>query len=379
MQKRFDMLYKFLDQYKNEIIDLCKGKVSADAESKPTSVLLEQGLPIFYDELIEVLRRTAVATQAHSYNKSFMSTNRIKEGNAAEHGKESLRLGYSISQVVHSYGSVCQSITEFVQTKEYKVTSREFHDLNLSLDCAIAEAVTEFEKGQNKTTNYNEVERLGSLMHEMGNSLAAAIAAHEMIQMGHVGIAGSTSQVLSQSHERLRYLIQSVNAEIRLYGHPAIKPVRIRLADIIKEVETAAVIMKKTKEVRLEVDVDSTIQLTADYHLVLSALSNLVNNAMKFTKTHGKVLVRGKKTGDRILIEVEDECGGLPDGQIEDLFKPFTQRGSNKTGMGLGLSLSRRAIELNHGHITARNIPGKGCVFTIDLPKNEQIAIPQPV
>ena len=79
--------------------------------------------------------------------------------------------------------------------------------------------------------------------------------------------------------------------------------------------------------------------------------------------------MRGIKSGGRILIEVEDECGGLPDEDTEELFTPFTQKGKDKTGMGLGLSLSRRVIELNKGKLTARNIPGKGCIFTIDLPK----------
>ena len=90
---------------------------------------------------------------------------------------------------------------------------------------------------------------------------------------------------------------------------------------------------------------------------------------MKFTKKKGKVLIQGKESEGRILIEVEDECGGLPEGKTEELFKPFIQKGTDKSGMGLGLSISRRAIELNKGTLTVRDIPGKGCVFTIDLPK----------
>lgn len=367
------MLYEFLGQYKKEIIQLCKDKVLVDGGSKPTSALLDQGLPIFYNELIGVLRRTADAAGSATDGKDLLLENKIKEGPAAAHGKESLRLGYTISQVVHSYGAVCQSIAEFVQTKSYNITSREFQDLNLSLDCAIAEAVTEFERSQNRNISNDEVERLGVLMHEMGNSLAAASAAHEMIQQGVVGSAGITSEVLSKSHERMWHLIRSAEAEIRLRGHAIVKRTQIRLTDIIHEVAAAAKITGRSKEVHLKIDVDPMIQLTADHSMVFSALSNLVNNAMKFTKEHGNVLVRGKRSGERILIEVEDECGGLQEGKTEELFKSFVQKSDDKTGMGLGLSLSRRAVELNQGKLTARNIAKKGCVFTIDLPKNEEI------
>ena len=118
------MLCDFLKENREEIISICKEKVSADSESKPTSTLLDQGLPIFYNELIGVLQRTSEAGESVSDSENFHIKNRIKKGDAAAHGRESLRLGYSISQVVHSYGAICQSITEFVQSKSFNMISR---------------------------------------------------------------------------------------------------------------------------------------------------------------------------------------------------------------------------------------------------------------
>lgn len=359
------MLFEFLIQNKKEIIQLCRKKVNAAGESKPTSALLDQGLPVFYDELIAVLKRTASAADSGKINRAV----KIKSGDAAAHGKESLRLGYTISQVVHAYGAVCQSITEFVQTKSFQIKSLEFHDLNLALDCSIAEAVTEYEKVQNEHLNDNEIERLGFLIHELGNSLAAASIAHQMIQSGRVGSAGDTSKVVSRSHERMQHLIRNAQVEVRLRGHATLEHAPMNLMDLVKEVEDTAVIIRKSKEIHIKNEVDANIHLTADRHLIFSALSNLVNNAIKFTKEHGKVFVRVKESKGHILMEVEDECGGLPEGKIDELFQPFIQKGDNKTGMGLGLSLGRQAIELNQGTLTARNIAGKGCSFTIDLPK----------
>lgn len=362
------MLSEFLSENKKEIIKLCKTKVLEASESKPTSALLDAGLPIFYDEVIEVLQRTS--DSPNSDNHTF-TIERFTQGDAAAHGKESLRLGYTISQVVHAYGAVCQCITEYAQFKSQTITPQEFRDFNLSLDLVIAEAVTEFNRIQKNNTQRNETERLGFLIHEMGNSLAAASIALAMIQKGHVGTAGNTSKMLVAAHDRMRHLIDSSLAEVRMSKH-TVERGPIRLLDLINEVEATAFIQAKSKTISLVVEVDPTVHFTADHHLIYSALSNIVNNAIKFSKKFGHISIRGKSSGEHILIEVEDECGGLPDENTEELFKSFIQKGTDRTGMGLGLSLSRRAIELNQGELTARNLPGKGCIFTIHLPTDKK-------
>jgi signal transduction histidine kinase len=73
---------------------------------------------------------------------------------------------------------------------------------------------------------------------------------------------------------------------------------------------------------------------------------------------------------------VADKCGGLPPGKVEEMFRPFTQQGSDKTGVGLGLSISRRSVEANGGVLSVRDMPGDGCVFTIDLPRHATSEFP---
>jgi signal transduction histidine kinase len=74
-----------------------------------------------------------------------------------------------------------------------------------------------------------------------------------------------------------------------------------------------------------------------------------------------------------VLIEVLDACLGLPEGHVEELFRPFEQRSADRTGMGLGLAFSRWGVEANNGRISAHNQAVEGCVFTVDLPR---IAVP---
>ena len=68
------------------------------------------------------------------------------------------------------------------------------------------------------------------------------------------------------------------------------------------------------------------------------------------------------------MIEVADECGGLPAGDPNLLFRPFERRSIDRTGLGLGLSITQRGVEANGGKLDVHNNPGTGCVFRIDLP-----------
>ena len=76
-----------------------------------------------------------------------------------------------------------------------------------------------------------------------------------------------------------------------------------------------------------------------------------------------------RSSKDRVLIEVEDECGGLPPGTQQRIFRPFEQGSADRSGLGLGLSLSRHGVQAFGGNLYVRDRPGKGCIFTIDLPR----------
>jgi hypothetical protein len=115
--------------------------------------------------------------------------------------------------------------------------------------------------------------------------------------------------------------------------------------------------------------VDPTLAVDVDTVLLSGALMNLLGNAFKFTCHATTVCLDAYATGDRILISVSDHCGGIPLAALDTMFLPFAQGGADRTGLGLGLSISRKYVEACHGTLTCRNMPGEGCVFTIDLPR----------
>jgi signal transduction histidine kinase len=144
----------------------------------------------------------------------------------------------------------------------------------------------------------------------------------------------------------------------------------ISLADFVAEVEISAALEAGAHGCKFSVsDVAEGLAVDGDRDMLLAAVGNLLQNAFKFTQAHTQVSLNVHSAADRILIEVEDRCGGLPPGVAEDLFQPFTQSGEDKSGLGLGLAISRRSVEANHGVLRVRDLPGVGCVFTVDLPR----------
>ncbi len=119
---------------------------------------------------------------------------------------------------------------------------------------------------------------------------------------------------------------------------------------------------------------DADVAVHADRQILSAIVTNLLQNAFKFTRPRTSVTLTVSASADRVLIEIEDECGGLGNGNVDELFQPFERQNVDRTGLGLGLAFSRWGAEVNGGQIVTRNVPGHGCVFSIDLPR-----VPVPV
>jgi signal transduction histidine kinase len=148
------------------------------------------------------------------------------------------------------------------------------------------------------------------------------------------------------------------------------------MADFIEEVRPAATMEAESKRVILIIQpVDASVSVQADRQVLAAVVGNLLQNAFKFTHPDTSVILRVVATDDRVRIEVEDECGGLPTANISDLFRPYEQRSADRTGLGLGLAFSRWGVEANGGLLSATNLPRKGCVFTVDLARMRDPAV----
>jgi len=192
-------LYDFIAVNREELIRRCHAKVvtrlalseaagragsSGGSEDKTTSG--GHGVPLFLDQLVDELRHGP------------SNTSEITKG-ATKHGNDLLAQGFTVSQVVHDYGDVCQSVTDLAMETNAPIATADFRTLNRCLDDAIAGAVTEHAREQ-------QISRDGQ-SDEMLHLVNAAITAFEVIQTGTVGVGGTTGALISRSLASIRALI----------------------------------------------------------------------------------------------------------------------------------------------------------------------------
>jgi signal transduction histidine kinase len=360
------MLNEFIASHRQELLERTRSKVALRAAPEASIDKLENGVPLFLTQLGHVLAREA-ADSAPDGSEMGMGATAL--------GSELLAKGYTIGQVVHNYGDICQAITELAVERGIRITTEEFHTLNRCLDEAIANAVTEYARQSRVDASDANVRRQGVFAHELRNYLNTAMLTFEVLKTGRVGLNGSTVEVLGRSLHGLRELVDRSLSEIRLATEQPRVP--LRLVDLIGEMELDARVNAADRGLQVQVEqADVDLVVLVDRHLFASEISNLLQNAFKFTRAHGRVWLRTRPEGNEVAIEIEDECGGLPPGAEEAAFRPFEQLGSTRGGLGLGLTIARQAIEANGGRISLHDRPGKGCVFVAVLPLAEGVAVP---
>lgn len=357
------MLHEFITANRDEIIARCRANVAARSIPPPSEAEINHGVPLFLEQLVDALRTGEPTT---AINRS-----------AGQHGHDLLLQGFTVSQVVHDYGDVCQTITQLAMETAAPISADDFRTLNGCLDEAIAGAVTMYGHESEQRAAAKQLvetnrsnERVGFIVHELRNLVNTAIVAFEVIKAGRVGVSGNTGAVLNRSLQALRSLVDHSLNEVRM---TAVVPRRARIdvAPFIEESGAAAQLAANARGVTLIVaDVAAGLAVEGDPQVLAAVVANLLQNAIKFTRAGGRVLLRVGAGAERLMIQVEDECGGLPGGSDGvELVPAFEQRSADRSGLGIGLAFCRWGTEANGGRLYARNLPGKGCVFTVDLPR----------
>ena len=363
------MLHDFIAANAEELATRCRAKSAARAAPGAPPGVTEFGIPLLIDQLVATLRseRAGVPIAQPLELLATIGTS------AGKHGAELLRSGFTVEQVVHDYGDLCQALTELAREKNVPISVDEFHTFNRCLDNATADAVTEFTRGRERATSDAHAvtmnERLGFLAHELRDQLNAAMLAFSAIKSGSVAAAGATGAILEASHVALRDLIDRSLADVRLTA--GLQPQRelISIEQLVAQVRIPVAMEAASRKLPFTSTVERGLTVDADRQMLSSAVANLLQNALKFTLPDGRILLTARSIAERVVIDVSDGCGGLPVQRTEQLFQSFAQHGEDRTGLGFGLSISRRGVEANGGKLDVRDIPGTGCVFTIELPR----------
>ena len=371
-------MHRFLIDNRDELIARCKARVAERPRRAATAGQLNHGAPLF----LEQLARTLQAEQDGEGGES-MRLSGAAGGDAAAlseigvsaiaHGKELLELGYSVDQVVHDYCDLCQAITNLAVETNAPFTVNEFRTLNRCLDNAIADAVSSFsaERDVNFVVNHTEENnlRIGFLAHELRNCVVSAKLAASALEKGHLPMSGATGGVLKRSLAALTTLIDQTLSEVRLTNSLLRQEELFSVASLVDDARDLAAPDRRASGCALVVtEVDPQLGIQGNRSQLSAALATLLRSAFRFTHSQAEVTLHAYGAGSRILIDVKGNRGGISMCEVQETFKPFSQRSGDTLGLGLGLSMARKMVEADAGVLSVQDVPGTGCVFTISLP-----------
>ena len=365
------MLYEFITTYRDAIITRTREKLTARPWPSASANDLENGVPLFLTQLAETLRAEANAVPFAAGAIGVSATH---------HGRDLLALGFTVSQVVHDYGDICQAVTELAIEQNAPITTEEFHTLNRCLDTAIAEAVTEHARLTAASTSSDEAERLGRVAHEVRDILNTALLAFQTLKRGTVAINGSTGGVLGRSLMNLRDFVDSTLSDVRMTANQQHRE-RMPLATILNDIATAGGLHADYRGLKFVIEpIDPALMVTVDPQLFGSAVMNLLTNAFKYTRADSTVTLQGlsrprpraHRGGRRVRRH-------FPRARATHSSRSSTGADAIGRGLGLGLSIARKAVAAHGGDVTIRNMPRKGCVFVIELAISaDDLPVPPP-
>lgn len=220
------MLHEFLTSNRQLLISRCREKAAKRFEPPELNATVDHGVPLFLQQLVATLREEQHTQFRNSDSEPTPAATEIGRA-AAIHGAELLRQGFSIDQVVHDYGDVCQSVTALAVELDVPVSTDEFRTLNRCLDNAIADAVASFGSARQKSIDGQAEtlqQRLTMFTDEHRRLIDIAIQSLTAIQTGNIGTGGPTGTLLAHALAELRSLTDRTLPEIRL-ASPAVKAV----------------------------------------------------------------------------------------------------------------------------------------------------------
>lgn len=348
-------LHDFMSTHRDEILESCMlflhERVAVNAD-------LDRDVNIFFDEMHRAVRRDSGFPESDSPLPGKSET-------AARIGLQPRRSGIEPAMLPLIFGAISNAIGSVGQRYDLAIGAAEYRIFNECMDAGVAASIEKLWDREQQDRKERITQSFGYLAHELRNALGNAALAFKLLRAGEVAINGRTAAILGNNLARMDALVARTLGSVRLDAGiaPDLRPLCV--ATLLRQVEAAAI---PQRGIAVTLELDESLHVEADELLLASAVGNLLHNAMKFSRDGGRIQLRCRCEGDRVVIEVEDECGGLPPGSSERLFLPFVKGTAHPASTGLGLAITKRAVEEMHGHIDVVDEPGQGCIFRLSFP-----------
>ena len=365
-----------------EVLRDCRGEIIASFANRVRAArLLPDSMPQeqVIDSLPELLDALAIASETHTPGEVLSL--------AKEHAIQRLRLGFGIHELVLEYALLRELIVHKCEGRGLDVEGLAAF-LRIMSE-SVAAGVEEYALVREREGRSQAERHFAFIAHELRNPLtsvrlaldrlrknAQRVSAPSLPEGARPSLAGllgdDAYDTIDRGIRKLQDLIDNSLVKVKLNAladAESIAKERVELRALADELLEDVRGDAGDKKIGLACSMEAGLCTLGDRRILYSALSNLVRNAIKFTRPGGTVELRGHEVEAGLVIEVEDGCGGLAKAAMDKLFDPFVQVGADRSGFGLGLAITRHAAEAHGGSIGVRNVEGKGCVFVLTLPK----------
>jgi len=236
---------------------------------------------------------------------------------------------------------------------------------------------------QESALNFSKTKFFSIISHDLrapfhGLLGFSEILAKERETLDESSIQNIADYLYDTSQSTYNLLESLLNWAMAEGGRFVYHPINFKLRQITDIVTDILKTLALKKNIQLINQVDENLKVYADINMITSLIQNLVSNALKFTDIDGsgKVYIQAQNKGEMVEISVKDSGLGMTDEQIQNLFQPritMSFKGTaGEKGAGLGLSLCKRFVELNHGEIHVVSKDGEGTTFKVTLPAERE-------
>lgn len=263
---------------------------------------------------------------------------------------------------------------------EFNKMSRELKSLYSDLENKVRKRTLDLEISNRELEKANKLksEFLANMSHELRTPLNSIIGFSEVLIDGLYGdVNEKQEKYLNNILSSGRHLLEIINTILDLSkieaGQMKLAYEEFDLGEVVEDVGKVMLQQADTKDIHVDIDLDVKAGIViADRLKFKQVLYNLLGNAVKFTPGGGKVSLTVKRENDTILVSVSDSGPGIREEELDLIFEAFRQSDGSHArdyqGTGLGLTLSKKFVELHGGEISVKSREGEGSTFTFNIP-----------
>lgn len=271
-----------------------------------------------------------------------------------------------IEEVVREYAFVIEEVRLWLEEQGEQVSVQDYSYFSVAIFELTAESVRRYAKFRAERLSRERSEYVASIAHQLRTPVSTLNLSVQQLEQARGAPDPRTLERLRRTVGRLGRLVDGILRLERfkpeeLPVHPEVLAPAQVIEQIVADYEHEA----RGKGLRLEVSVNRSVRMRADRDLLVDALGNLIQNAIKYT-AKGFVRVTLEETEDAVVFQVEDSGPGISSERQRELFRPVLP--GQPGGVGLGLSIAFRAAVAQGGALELESEPGRGSTFLLRLP-----------